>query len=227
LVAGVPAALAWLGVRAARGKERARWLWVPSAALPALLAVLIQPKSFGYLILVAPPLALAMAAGARHLARRPGGIRRWIVWPAVALVVIQGGMSLAQLHRVAASAPAPGAVFGALQQLIPREARLLGHRSYWIGLYDREYRCFGLAFILTHEALTPDPVDMTRALGQLDPDYVLLDSAVRQAFDHPSTPEGERNADAFWAYLAANEARSLGVVPDLEGETLEVFALGR
>jgi hypothetical protein len=228
LVLGVPVALAWLGVRAVvRRDRRALWLWAPSVAFPSLFALLIQPKTFSYLIAVAPLFALALAAGLVHLAPRLRRPARWGLWAAAGLIVIQGALSIAQMHRAAAGRPRPTALFTTLQQLIPREARIVGHRSYWIGLPDREYRCFGLAFILTNGALSPSPVDFTQALDRLAPGYIVLDASVRDEFTAPSTPAGRRNADAFWAYLETHDARLMATLAGLEGEPLDVYALDR
>ncbi len=61
-VLGLPLALGWLAYGAIRRRdERALWVLTPCLVLPLLLALLVSKKQFGYLLLVMPLFAVAVA----------------------------------------------------------------------------------------------------------------------------------------------------------------------
>ena len=72
LIAGVPAAALWLNARAvSRRDPKALWLLVPCVIFPVLFALLIQIKTFNYLVSIAPLFAILLAQGlCRLLAAR-------------------------------------------------------------------------------------------------------------------------------------------------------------
>lgn len=221
LVLLVLMALVWLGYRA-RHDERARYLFVPCVMLPLLLALLIQKKSFGYLLLVMPLWCLALAWAAYQLWHVGGRVWRSVFAVGAMFVIVQGSSALWRMQQTAVALPAATPFFSQLRQMVPADGRIIGPQTFWPGFYDREYRSFILGFALAR------PEDsFAVALTEIAPDIVLLDETMLTwlaDYDRSQTPAGSYTAD-FWHYLAQHHAQLVGELHEPDGQLLQIYAL--
>lgn len=226
LLLGLPAAAIALARRAySRRDPRALRLLVPAVTFPTLFALLIEPKTYNYLIAVAPIWALLLAWGASWLWRAAPRAGRRLVAAGLAVILIQGGVSIAQSQVRAAQVRRPAETFAELRVLIPPGARVLGHQHYWPGLYDREFRSFGLPFFLAGADMTPTPVTFREALEQVGAEYVLLDPVMQAVFAAPLEAEAAANAEQFWDFMDDHDARLLTTLPGGAEGPVQVYQL--
>jgi 4-amino-4-deoxy-L-arabinose transferase-like glycosyltransferase len=226
LVLGVPAAWLALARRAWPGRDRrALWVLAPALAFPVLFALLIEPKTFNYLVAVAPVFCLLLAGGVTDLLAAAPRAGRILVGAGLGLVLVQGGLSLARAQVLAAQTPRPAETYAALRNLIPSGARVMGHQQYWPGLYDREFRSFGLPFFLAGADMTLMPVSFAAALEQVAPEYVLLDTVMRSVFADGASAQAADNSAQFWRFMDAHHARRLVTLNGGAEGPLEVYQL--
>ena len=219
LVAALPGVLIGMGYRAVRGRDlRLLSLTIPTILFPILLALFIQKKVFGYLLLVIPLWSLALAWGASWLWRRFSrrgrvGLALLGVW-----LVVEGSVAWLYLSRQVAQTPAMTPFFAQLRQVVPEEGVILGPQTYWPGFYDRNYRSFVLAFSLAtsyQSALT--------AMNEVDPDVVVMTPMMVEwlaAYDQSSYSPGNFTAE-FKRYMA--KAVLLAELQEPSGEPVWVY----
>jgi 4-amino-4-deoxy-L-arabinose transferase-like glycosyltransferase len=226
LLLGLPAA--WLGLAwqaAGRKDGRALWLAAPALVLPLLLAVLIKPKTYNYLVAVAPVFALLLAWGVTQLVSAAPRAGRILVVAGVAVLLAQGTASLVRATVVGAAEARPADTYTQLRALIPPGARVIGHQQYWPGLYDRTFRSFGVAFMLAGPDMNPTPVSFRQALEQTQPEYVLIDPVMRAVFEDWSSAEAASNTRQFWAFMDAHRAQLVTTITSGAETPLEVYRL--
>jgi 4-amino-4-deoxy-L-arabinose transferase-like glycosyltransferase len=228
LVLGVPLALLWLGWHALRLRDRrALWLLAPSLVFPLLFALLISKKSFYYLMTVAPLFALALAWGLAWLLRSPQRVRRMVAWAIIALVVIQGVAGIARMQQAARRIRPPEQFFAELRQVIPPAARVIGPQQYWLALPDREYRSFGLAFLLADPTVSVRPLAFDAALEQVAPRFVLLNSNIAEALTVTDRliPLARPRGEQLWEFMRRHRARAIYELRDSDGLAVQLYQL--
>jgi 4-amino-4-deoxy-L-arabinose transferase-like glycosyltransferase len=208
-----------------RGVRSALRLAAPALVFPLLFALLIEPKTYNYLVAEAPVFALLLAWGMTQVLSAGTRAARILVTALLAVVLLQGGVNLARAYVAGAQWPRPAQTYAQLRAIIPPGARVLGHQQYWPGLYDREFRSFGVAFMLAGPDVNPVPVSFRQALEQTRPEYVLLDPVLRRTFEDPSTVEAAADAEQFWAFMRAHDARRLTTLTGGAETPLEVYWL--
>ncbi len=225
LVVGAPIALAWLAWRASRGDQAAFWLVWSCLVFPLLLALLVQRKTFDYLVTVVPLVSIALAWGLVALARR-GPVTRLAVVAWLVLAVLQGSWTIVQMQRRASQVdPVPDAFFVQLRHLIAPGERVVGPTAYAVGVPETAYRSYALPFYLADPDLAPAPLALDDALEALTPDVLLMSPqwALSMQGD-PVTRRPDRRLQ-FAAFMARHQARLVANLRDSEGAPIQVFRL--
>jgi hypothetical protein len=190
-----------------------------------MFALVIQSKTFNYVISLAPLFAILLAAGVDRLSRALAGIGRVAVLLILGVTLAQGANAIVQM-QVTASQRAPAEqLLQKLNAAIPPQARVFGHNNYWLGLSNREYRAVALLFYLSDPNLNRAPVSLSRALDIISPQIVLMDPPLAQIFADRSTPELNQRADDFWSYMQAHHARIISQLQDGQGQVVQVYQL--
>jgi 4-amino-4-deoxy-L-arabinose transferase-like glycosyltransferase len=215
LLMALPLALLALAHRALSCDAAARAIVVPAIVFPMLFATFITLKLVNYTLIELPLFAIAIAWGLHRLWRERARLRP-LLGAALAAVVLEGGVALAQLEQSAAFLTPYPTFIGEVRQYLPSGARVLGLHSYWLGLQDFVYRSFLLP--LNWEDLG---VPLDQALDDVDPDVVLLDARMRAYF--ASSPDGAR----FSAWLARHSPQLIGRVDDPTYGLVELYRVSR
>jgi hypothetical protein len=218
LCVALPLSLIGLARRALACDAAARAIVVPGVLFPVLFALTITLKLVNYTLIEVPIFALAIAWGFLEFWRRG-------VWPKAVLgmaslaVVVEGGVALTRLEQAAATTTPYPTFVAEVRQYVPSDARILGLHSYWIGFQDHDYRSF-----LVPLNLADLGVPLDRALGDVDPDVVLLDARMRAYFD--SAP-ASADADLLRAWLVRHDAQLVGQVDDPTYGLTEIYQVNR
>jgi 4-amino-4-deoxy-L-arabinose transferase-like glycosyltransferase len=216
LLAGLPLAalaLARGALRAGRRPGRTVWAWLASTAfVPALLAVAVAPKVFGYLASAVPLFCLTLA----WALQQAGGWRvRWARL-ALALVLLEGAGGVAHLHARAALLGSPSAFFQELRAAVP-PGRVVGPSTAWLGLTDRDYAFNLLAYLWVNPPEGQAALSYAEAFDRLRPDWMLVDTGTNTTVpDHPWLNENALYARTHGTGLVAT-------VMDPEGRRLEIY----
>jgi hypothetical protein len=227
LILGAPAAVFTLARRFIRDRDqRSAALLVPCLVLPSLLAVLIVPKMFNYLILVVPVFAIAVAWLTVTAWRSSSFLRRAVVACALGLTIGEAVLSISRAHLDARRMMPPERVFAEMRRVIPPGAKVMAHRAYWLGLTHTEFRSFFLPFLLSSPHLTEAPLAFEDALERIAPQFVVMDGVMIREFSDgsavfPSIREG------FWAFMRRSNARVVSTSPDMAGSSLLIYRLER
>ncbi len=221
LVAGVPAAFVWLLQRTVRsGEPKPLRLLVPCAALPLLLAVLVNVKRFYYLVAVAPLFAVLLAWGCAALLRTPRSVVRAAAVAVLAVAAVQGGASLARMYRAAAAVGLPAPFFARLHAAVaPGAQRIVGPHPYWFAFSDRRY----LSFTVPVSVMAAEHCPLGTALGRLAPDAVLLTPYLIDVYTHVRFGPAPATADDLRALLHHLGLTRTGELADTTGTRVEVW----
>ncbi len=226
LVIGIPLTLIWLGWQAMRQRDwRARLLLVPAVCIPVVSALLIQHKLFNYLISVVPMFALIVSwSGVRwfRTAQRPG---RVVCLAALTLMVGQGTWAMIQMQQHAGQFRSPQKFLAELRQAVPPGQRILGTHDYWLALPDRDYRSYAVPIYLSDANHNPVPLTFGKALAQIAPEIVLLDSRMLTVLNTDGSPEKRARSEQFWAYMRQHRAHLIAEVFNHLGDKVQVYQL--
>lgn len=229
-VLGLPLALGWLAYRAIwRRDERALWVLTPCLVLPLLLALLVSKKQFGYLLLVMPLFAVAVAwalsAAVGGGGRRARPARRLLAGALLAFLLLQGGLAAANVQVQAASRALPDLFFHQLQA-IGLNGRILAPQTYWFAFPDASFRSFGLPFVLANTDPS-NPEAFPVALETIAPDYAIVNPTTEawlKVID-PSAPYSALRYDQFWSFLHSHQAALVSELRDHEGAWVHIYRL--
>jgi hypothetical protein len=148
------------------------------AVIGVLLAVLIQPKRVFYLTTLWPLFALVASCGL-GAAWRSRRAARIAVLSACLVVAGEGALSLRRF-TVTARSMTPYADFTErLSRLVPRNARVMGMKQYWLGLARDCPDYVAVPFNWTLSRFAVRPVSFETAVDTLAPRVFLLDEIVR------------------------------------------------
>jgi hypothetical protein len=186
--------------------------------LPLLFALVITLKLVNYTLIELPLFAIAVAWGV-HTAWCSRAWMRPVLAAVLGAVGIEGGIGLAQLDRTAASMTPYPTYIAEIRQSLPTGAHILGLHSYWLGLQDFSFRSF---LVPLNWADLGEPLD--QALGDVDPDVVLLDQRLRDYFQ--SLPPGG-DGDRFNAWLAAHSGHVIARIDDPTYGAIEIYGVSR
>ena len=179
-------------------RERRRELVVPLVTLAGLFALLLSPKTFGYLATVWPLAALALAVA---LVRLPNGLLA-----ASLLALAADGLVLSRRPREATSAKELATL---MASHLPRGSRVLALQDYWLDLARAfpDYRSLHAAIDLATPSYSPSPPALAAAMDAYPFDVLLLDQKMldflAQSPPHPMAIELRaylvpfRRVDAF------------------------------
>ena len=216
LVVGVPLALgrlAWIVRR--EHDARALTLLVPSLLLPALFAVLVQPKTFNYLLTIVPLFCIVLAVSWAALLQSTRAAPRLLAAALLAATALEGGLAIARMQRMAGRSPSPQRFFAELRRTLPLGARVLGPTELWVALSDRTYVSVA-AVRLAEGSSGEQGQGAEAALRELEPEFVVL---------RPPKLDLAR-LPALARYMDERGARLFGELRDPEGRPVPVYRLG-
>lgn len=221
LVMALPVALVAMGVAWVRGRKPHHLaLFIPATLFPVLFALFIQKKVFGYLLLVMPLWAIALAWGIMWLWQRwPGRGRIALAFLGV-WFLLEGSLALFSLPVQAASIPPIAPFFTQLRQVVPEQGVILGPQTYWPGFYDRDYRSMVLVFafgIPRQSALT--------ALHMINPNVIIMTPTMVEwltGHDQRATPPDNFTAE-FSQFMAG--ARLIAELQEPSGSPVWVYQI--
>ena len=205
LIVALPLSLVGLLRRATAGDLSARAVVVPALLFPLLFALTITLKLVNYTLIELPIFAVAIGWGLACLWQGLAWSKPLLAAVGAA-VLVEGGLALARLEHSAATVTPYTTFIGEVRQRVPPGARILGLHSYWIGFQDHDYRSI---LVPLNFADLGVPLDV--ALGDVDPDVVLLDSRMRAYFDSPSAAT---DGALFRAWLTRHQGQLVGRVDD-------------
>lgn len=172
LVLGLPAAILWLSRRVVRQRDRqALALLVPTVLLPSLFAVFVKPKSGYYVVSFVPLFAVAIASLLAWHLKSPEPPRRIGAQTILALMVIQGGCSVARMQATASRTASPAETFREVRRLVPPSSRVLGVHELWLALADRDYRALEVINCMSRLG---DRLPFDEAFKKVSPDFVVV-----------------------------------------------------
>jgi hypothetical protein len=132
------------------------------------------------------------------------------------------------MQFLASQQPAQATFFNELRQVVPASARVMGPPQYWLGLSDRVYRDFGLAFILVG-AGDARPTVFGETLEQIAPQIVLMTPTTAEWLTQvdqlqPMTPSRQTQ---FQDFMARHQAELIEQLIDSNGDRVQVYRLNR
>jgi 4-amino-4-deoxy-L-arabinose transferase-like glycosyltransferase len=184
----------------------------------ALFALLLQPKTYSYLIAFWPLICIALAWGGVALWDwRRSLVLRGMLAALLAAIIIEGGTALYDVHRSARRLTPYDALEARLAAGIPADARVLGLHTYWLGLRDTTYSTWMLPFLAANPAYSrEETLTMSQALEQIAPDVVIIDPEMDRylkALADPANPQHQWGV-AIAGYFADHQAISVREVVD-------------
>ena len=226
LVGGVPLAIVWGVVRAARDQYRpAVWLLVPSILFPILFALLIRVKTFNYLISIAPFYALILAWCFVTLFNS-GRRARWAVVLILTITTLQSAWSIGTMQQFANRFGRSTEIFYQdLRRVTPAQGRILGAPQYWLAMPHREYRATILPFFLSNPRLNQHPLEFDEALTQIKPDIIFIDAHIADISDNYGDHLREARRTPLRNFLRKHNARLTAEIGDNFGEIFQIYQL--
>ncbi len=156
--------------------------------LAGLLALLINIKRYPYLALILPFLALQMAFAIVYVWRRATATRttrlaRLALRGVLLAALIEGGIGVLISFQMARLTTPYQRMGEAVRHVIPTNARIVASHVLWFELADYDVRSANLVFVLSdpHYRIPQTPV-MDEVLHEIDPDYVIMENRLLQAY---------------------------------------------
>jgi 4-amino-4-deoxy-L-arabinose transferase-like glycosyltransferase len=223
---GIANIVLWLRVR--RLNQLAdRLLLLALPALAGLLALLVNHKYYGYLMLILPFIALqsawAIVVVWRWLGHRTK-LGRLILGVLLAAAVLEGGLGVASSLVMARSTSSYPRLMTAIAQSIPSGSRILMTHHYWYGLAQYDTRSVLLPIYLSSPRYyQPRPLSIEDALQRLAPDYVIADWLVEPEIRVPPGPNAEAQKQGFAKYMHQRCANVVARIDDVDYGTIRLY----
>jgi 4-amino-4-deoxy-L-arabinose transferase-like glycosyltransferase len=228
LCLGLPVAVVSCAHRLVRRREREMaWLLGLATALPVLFALLIQPKNPYYLPSSVVPFVLLMTRALVPLLQAQRAFVRLATNLLVALLVVQGLVSLVAVQRKAAHTPPAIHYLAQIRQSIPPGSSVLGLPPHWLAVPEPGYRSVNLLLLLAEPAKNPAAVSLDAALEQIAPQFILVDPPIANLFTDFSSPLARTRSEQFWAYMHRHHAVLVDTLYSNTGAAIQIYRLDR
>ena len=183
-----------------------------------LFALLVQVKTYNYLISVWPLAVILIAAtaldawraggesalapagsladphapivNARPLAsRRNGQLRRLVLAAALALIAVESVLRITHWQAMAANTSPYIPFMRRVAAHIPPGSHVLGLQQYWLGLQEFRYTSWLLPVWWNDPRFTDETLSFDEALERVAPDVILIDVRMARYFDSLADPD--------------------------------------
>jgi 4-amino-4-deoxy-L-arabinose transferase-like glycosyltransferase len=158
-------------------------LLITLATHVVLFTVLVQAKSYNYIIAFWPLATLVLATALVDTWQ--SGTRRTRTLLAVTLTaaLAEGTMATVAWQRDARRVTPYDDFTGQIGARMEPGARVLGLQQYWLGLRQFDYTSWLLPVWLTDPRFIDEPVPLDVALERVAPDYILIDRNMASYFE--------------------------------------------
>lgn len=232
---------AWMAIAGLPlGAALAIWRWradrdapimavvVALAAHMLLFALLLQPKTYSYLVGLWPLAALLLAwLGVQLWELRRGAL----LWRAAVALLLAAALAEGGAHITAARA-APATSYEALGARvaahIPAGARVLGLHTYWLALRQFPFRSWAVPVLLANGRYNhEETLSFDQALERVGPDVVLVDREMNAFFEALADPAHPQHAwlAQYHAFMRRHGARLVATVEDATYGRIEIYSL--
>jgi 4-amino-4-deoxy-L-arabinose transferase-like glycosyltransferase len=225
-IVGVPLGLALALWRARRAPAAA--VAVALATHLLLFALLLQPKTYAYLVGLWPLVALLLAwLGAQLWDARSLALRGALLLLAAA-VLAEGALQI----RAARAAPATSyeALGARIAAALPPGARILGIHTYWLALRQFPYRSWAVPVLLADGRYNrEEALSFGAALERVNPDVVLIDPEMTTFLRALASPDHPHHAwlAQYDEFMRRHDSRLVATIEDATYGRIEVYWLLR
>jgi hypothetical protein len=181
-----------------------------------LLALLLQVKTWNYVIAFWPLAVLVLTAGAVDLWRAGRLASRALLALALTVVLAEGALAV-RSWRVGGRAVTAYAVYTSrIAEHLPAGAHVLGLQRWWLGLQPLRYTSWLLPVWQSDARFTDNVRPLDAAIDGIAPDFILMDSAMAAWFESISSPAHADHARSVqWqAYQRRHNVTLVAVVAD-------------
>jgi 4-amino-4-deoxy-L-arabinose transferase-like glycosyltransferase len=215
VIVGGLAGLAFLARRLRRGRRLADvFIFLGFPLLALLLALTTNLKTFGYLALVLPALALQVSFGLVELWRALGPGRplpRLALLAGLGLALVEGQAGVINNLEAGRAAIPYDAVLRPIAARLAPSDRILATHAFWLGLQPAIVLSMDLPFYFSNPAYDDENETLAEAMAKLNPKYILADSIVGATIRLPAAQDDPPLETDFWNYVAAHCAVALSL----------------
>ncbi len=197
----------------------------------ALFALLVSFKTFTYLAMLWPLLAIVIAAGLLHLWQARTRWRWWrpVLAGLIGLAMLEGVLTTWRVHSHARQFTPYHTYTQTIAAYLPPDSRVLGLQHYWLGLTEasEDYRSILVPIFWTNPNYVAAPVTFGQAADAIPPDVLLLDQIMLDFLAESADPDAAFHPLylEIQTYLQARQAVLLGLVDDPTYGRLEIYGL--
>jgi 4-amino-4-deoxy-L-arabinose transferase-like glycosyltransferase len=229
-IVGVPLGLA-LALHQGRRRRDAPIVAVAVALVTHVLlfALLLQPKTYAYLVALWPLVALLVAWL---------GVRLWDAWramlPRAALLLLAAAVLAEGASQMRAARVAPATSYEALGEriaaAIPPGARVLGIHTHWLALRQFPYRSWAVPALLANGRYNREEApSFDAALERVAPDVVLIDPEMATFLNALASPDHPQHAwlAQYESFMRRHNALLVATIEDATYGRILVYRLVR
>ena len=165
-------------------------------SIVVLFALLLQRKTFSYLLTPLPLLFVLMADGMLALRDRLSPrLARQATAGLLLLTAGEAGAVFWGRHQRALQTTPYDVVMRQVGAHVPHDAVVVAPHRYWLGLRDRRVRTWLVPLMMTNPDTYAEPISLDAALARIEPDVLVLDEREFGGyFDRLADPRDPRHS---------------------------------